>query len=199
VQGGRERAREMIVVGFALLTAGAHAELLREARADEARPGPLRVRGDYAALAPAPAGDVELTLKSGFSAFLHRPQGFARTPEGVLRPRPQAGAVASVGLRVAKLRAAAAEIDATFVPIGPTVELSAGAGRADLTFVAEQFRVRRGQRLVLAVEQAGCASPALAECRRWRLAPARYDAGRCVARDIEPAGLRMQFGSLTRE
>jgi hypothetical protein len=188
VQGGRERAREMIVVGFVLLTAGAHAELLREVRADEARPDPLRVRGDYAALATVPAGSVELTLKSGFSALLRRPQA-----------RPRAGGVARVGLRVAKLRAAAAEIDATFVPIGPTVELSAGVGRADLTFVADQFRVRRGQRLVLAVEQAGCEAPAPAECRRWRLAPARYEAGRCVARDIEPAGLRMQFGSLAGE
>jgi hypothetical protein len=178
----------MIVVGFALLTAGAHAAFSREARAAEARPAPLRVRGDYAALATTPAGDVELTLKSGFSAFLRRPQA-----------RPRAGAVASVGLRVAKLRAAAAEIDATFVPIGPTVELSAGAGRADLTFVADQFHVRRGQRLVLAVEQAGCESPAAAACRRWRLAPASYDAGRCVARGIEPAGLRLQFGSLARE
>lgn len=188
MQGGLERAREMIVVGFVLLTAGAHAALSREAHADEARVAPRRVRGDYAVLATAPAGDLELTLKSGFSAFLRRP-----------RARPLAGSAASVGLRVAKVRAAAAEIDATFVPIGPTVELTAGAGSADLTFVADQFRVRRGQRLVLAVEQAGCEAPALAECRRWRLAPASYDAGRCVARGVEPAGLRLQFGSLARE
>jgi hypothetical protein len=52
---------------------------------------------------------------------------------------------------------------------------------------------------VLAVEQAGCQSPVATACRRWRLVPASYDAGRCVARGIEPAGLRLQFGSLARE
>jgi hypothetical protein len=174
VQCGRERAREMIVVGFVLLTAGAHAAARREARADAARSTALRLAGDYAVQAAAPAGALELALKSGFAAHLRRP-GAAR-----------------VGLRVARVRAPATEIDESFVPIGPTVELTAGAGPADLSYVADHFRVRRGQRLVLAVEQAGCAP----QGRCWSFAPATYEHGRCVARGVETAGLRLQFGSL---
>jgi hypothetical protein len=168
----------MIVVGFVLLIAGAHAAALREARADAASAPLLRVAGDYAVRAPAPAGVLELALKSGFGARLRRPGGTARFE-----------------LRVAKVRAAASEIAAGFVPIGPTVELTAGAGLADLTFAADHFRVRQGQRLVLAVEQATC----VAQGRCWRLAPATYEHGRCVARGVETSGLRLQFGSLARE
>jgi hypothetical protein len=191
VQCGRERAREVIVVGFVLLIAGAHAALLREARAEAARSALLRLRGDYAVAAPAAGGEVELALKSGFVALLRRPRPGSHAPV-VLSSGARSGATE---LRVAKVRAASAEIDPTFVPIGPTVELAAGAGRAELSFVADHFRVRRGQRLVLAVEQP-CTGPDGSRCSRWRLEPARHERGRCVAQGIEPTGLRLQFGSL---
>jgi hypothetical protein len=190
VQRGRGRAREMLVVGFALLTCGAHAAALREARAEDARIAGLRVRGDHSVRASAAAGELELGLKNGFSALLRE-----APRSSVLN----AGADGLVALRVAGRRAAAAEIAASFVPIGPTVELTVRSGRADVAFRADHFRVRSGHRLVLAVEQPGCADPTREACHHWRLAAASYEAGRCLARGVQPAGLRLQFGSLAAE
>jgi hypothetical protein len=80
------------------------------------------------------------------------------------------------------------------VPIGPTFELRASGALAEVTFVADHFRVRRGHRLVLAVEVAlACAEPS--GCRSWQLLPASYRQGRCWAEALDPT-LRMQFGSV---
>lgn len=96
-------------------------------------------------------------------------------------------------LRVAKERARSEQIGAGFVPVGPTVELLGATGDADVSFVADQFRVRAGHVLKLAVESRGaCAEPGAC----WQLRAAAYENGRCLARGVPLAGGRMQFGSL---
>jgi hypothetical protein len=187
----------MLMVGFVLLTSGAHAASLLRVRADGARSGLLSARGDHAVLVESSTSDAQLWLKSGFSVLLRRRVSLAREHQ-----EPRSGATgdaagAPLVLRVAKQRPLAAEIAASFIPIGPTVELTARAGRADVAFTADHFRVRRGHRLVLAVEQPTCMSEGRAECVRWRLKDASYETGRCIARGVQPTGLRLQFGSLS--
>lgn len=96
-------------------------------------------------------------------------------------------------LRVAKQRARSEEVGVGFVPVGPTVELLGATGDVDVSFVADQFRVRAGHVLRLAVEmRTGCAAGRTC----WQLRPATHENGRCQARAVPLAGGRMQFGSL---
>jgi hypothetical protein len=151
-----------------------------QAQADEGRPeGKRRTHerlvGEHAVRAAAARPGLELVLKRGFELKLG---ANVRAAELVLR--------------VAKERAPSAEIDAGFVPVGPTVELLGAAGDVDVSFVADHFHVRAGHVLKLAVEGAGsCAGRS--NC--WQLLPARYENGRCSARAVPLAGGRMQFGS----
>lgn len=126
--------------------------------------------------AAAARAGLELALRCGFELRLGK-----------------VGASGQALLRVAAERARSDEIAAGFVPVGPSVELLGVHGSADVSFTADQFRVRAGHRLVLAIERAEpCANAAAC----WQLVPARYEQGRCLAHVPEAFGGRLQFGSL---
>lgn len=134
-----------------------------------------RVVGEHEVRASARPG-LELALKRGFEVKL------SKNVVG-----------AQLVLRIAKARARAEEIAPGFVPVGPTAELTGADGDLDVSFVADQFRVRTGHQLTLAVERSGrCAGSE--KC--WQLVPAGYEKGRCVARAVHLEGGRLQFGSL---
>jgi hypothetical protein len=145
------------------------------ARAVKQQPARERIVGEHEVRAAARTG-LELGLRRGFEVRLSK----------VVAP-------GEALLRVAAQRARADEIAGGFVPVGPSVELLGVRGSADVSFIADQFRVRAGHRLVLAVERAEACARSDA-C--WRLVPARYEHGRCLARAVQGLGRRLQFGSL---
>jgi hypothetical protein len=173
----------LVKSGLALFLAG----MLGNGQADDAarahdvsaraaqRPVRERLSGEHEVRAAIARAGLELALRRGFEVRL----GKAAAPREVV-------------LRVAPERARADEIAAGFVPVGPTVELRGASGRADVSFIADQFRVRAGHRLVLAVER----TPPCAAGTCWLLLPARSEHGRCLARGVEAPGRRLQFGSL---
>jgi hypothetical protein len=134
-----------------------------------------RVSGEHEVRSAFARPGLQLALKRGFELRLGK-----LTSAGEVR------------LRVARERARADQIAPGFVPVGPTVEVSPAQGSAEVSFVADHFRVRAGHRLVLAVELAAPCSPGAC----WQLLPARYEGGRCQARLAGEFGRRMQFGSL---
>lgn len=140
----------------------------------------IQAEGEHAVETAGEAKLVQLRLKSGFAVSLE--------------PSKSALQVGPVRLAVAEPRATSEQIARGFVPVGPTVVLSAQSGPLEVSFVADGFHVRAGHRLVLAVERAlPCQLPG--GCRSWRLEPAQYRAGRCQA-ELPTPGLRLQFGSL---
>jgi hypothetical protein len=146
-------------------------------QASAALPTRVRLVGEHEVRASSLEAGLELVLKRGFAVKL---------------PRKLAATVPVV-LRIAKMRSSAHAIAADFVPIGPTVELSAALSGVEVSFAADHFRVRSGHRLVLALEQAETCVGAAA-C--WQSVPAAYEKGRCIARDVRTYGRRLQFGSL---
>jgi hypothetical protein len=134
-----------------------------------------RVSGEHEVRSPFAGSGIQLALKRGFELRLGKLTG-----------------TGEVWLRVARERAHADQIAPGFVPVGPTVEVSPAQGSAEVSFVADHFRVRAGHRLVLAVELAAPCSPGAC----WQLLAARYERGRCLARLAGELGRRMQFGSL---
>jgi hypothetical protein len=156
---------------------------VRSVRAHAAQaPQPAELRGEHQLSAMLGPRGAWLTLKDGFSLRARPPQ-----------PGRAQAAPVRVALAVAAVRAQAAEIAQSFVPIGPSVR-AAGAGlRAELAYRADAFRVRQGHRLVLALEtRAPCATGEAC----WELQEAQYVGNRCLASGVALRGLRLQFGSI---
>lgn len=137
-----------------------------------------RVQGDYRVRAPETQGVTELALKNGFTVRAT----LAGAPHGERW----------LELRIADERPQASEIAQDFVPVGPTVQLSLSQGSVDASFPAESFHLRRGYRLVLAVEGRACAKSA--PC--FELYDARLSEGACTATHVPARGSRLQFGQL---
>jgi hypothetical protein len=137
-----------------------------------------RVQGDYRVRAPQTGGAVELALKNGFT----------------VRTSGELHGERWLELSVAAQRARAADIADDFLPVGPTVQWSLAQGVFDASFPAESFHLRRGYRLVLAVEAHDCAQSEPGSC--FDVQDATFAEGRCMAAAVPAKGRRLQFGQL---
>ena len=150
---------------------------------------PAALRGDHRVSGVVRGAAVALSLKDGFSLKV---------------PGRAAGGALPISLCVADARADAAQIAADFVPIGPSVVAQGPGLRAEVVYRADAFHVRRGHRLVLALErQPHCDAAQASSCSRadprastWELREARYVDSRCIASGVALRGLRLQFGSV---